>query len=72
MLKCIPFGNSSIISSYLENTVTEKSDMKKRLKMNSSFCWVILWFESDVSGLPISPIFKGQAVKKKLLGQLNP
>jgi hypothetical protein len=30
----------------------------------------VRWFETDVSALPIGPIFKGQAVK--LLGQLNP
>ena len=38
------------------------------VEMISSVFWVITWCKvvwNDISGLPIDPIFKGQAVKKE-------
>jgi hypothetical protein len=37
---------------------------------NSSIFWLITrrtWFETDVSGLPIGPIFKGETVQEEEL-----
>jgi hypothetical protein len=36
---------------------------------SSGFLGGVRWFENDVSGLPIGPIFKDQDIQKVILGR---